>query len=267
MKVEVLGNAQDGGVPHLGCSCQNCEAVRNGNKEPLYVNSLLLKEDGSDNSVRYLIGATPDIRFQIVGKFIDGVFVSDSQMADMLGLLHFGKPVRDAKGVPVYSTPEVLEYLEENDPYKLLVDRENIEAHPVEPGEEVDVQGGKVTPVEVNHYGENRTLAFMIEGEGKKLFYMSQTDEWREDNLEKVKEADIAIIDGCFWTPDEIDRYEEVLHPPIKQSLDRLEDVDTEIYFTHFNHTNPVIREDSDERQELEERGFGVVEKGDEFEI
>jgi pyrroloquinoline quinone biosynthesis protein B len=39
----------------------------------------------------------------------------------------------------------------------------------------------------------------------------------------------------------------------------------TEIYFTHLNHTNPVLQPGSEERRRVEERGFHVADRADSF--
>ncbi|MFB6144758.1 MAG: MBL fold metallo-hydrolase [Candidatus Nanohaloarchaea archaeon] len=268
MKVEVLGNVQDGGVPHLGCSCEVCEKAREDPKEAKYVGSLMLKQNSEEDSVRYLIDATPDVRFQIKGDYLDGIFTSHGHLGHIAGLLFFGMEALDSSDLPVYCTEKTEHFLRNNDPWRLLIDRGQVDVNQIEDGEEIDILGGCIEPVEVEHrYVNTDTVAFMIHGEEKKLFYLSDIDEWTENAEQAVESADIAIIDGTFWTKDEIERYEEVPHPPIKESMDRFEDLDTEVHFTHLNHTNPALREDSEEREELESRGFSVVEKGQEFHI
>ena len=74
-------------------------------------------------------------------------------------------------------------------------------------------------------------------------------------------------MDGTFWSEDEIGRFEEVPHPPIRRSIDQFDDFETDIYFTHLNHTNPVVRQDSDERKELRRKGFSVLDGGESFKI
>jgi hypothetical protein len=174
----------------------------------------------------------------------------------------------EAEGVPIYCSEGIENFLMKNDPYRLMIDRENMVINTVEENEEVEVQGGSIEPKEVVHRGAYAdTFSFMIHGEEKKLYYVSDLDKWNEKALDSVKEADIAIVDGCFWTKDEIDRFDEVPHPPIKETMEKMEDFDTEIIFTHLNHTNPALRENSEERAELEERGFKVAEKGMEIEL
>lgn len=268
MKVEILGNVQDGGVPHLGCECDMCEAAREDERKQKYVGALLIKEDNSDKTVRYLIDATPDIRYQITGNYLDGVFISHGHLGHIGGLPFFGTESLDTNDLEIFCTADLKDFVMKNDPFRLMVDRDQIKLNEVENNESVEIQGCAVEFREVLHrYVNTDTVSFMIKGEDKKLYYMSDIDEWTENAKSNVKEADIAIVDGTFWTKEELDRYEEVPHPPVKETMEEFSDSDTDIYFTHLNHTNPALREDSEEREELEERGFEVVEKGDEFEV
>ncbi len=268
MKVEVLGNVQDGGVPHLGCECDTCEDARKKPEKRRYSSSILLKEDSSEDSIRYLIDATPDIRFQTKAGYLDGVFVPHSELGHVTGLLYFGHEGIDASKVSVYCNKPVENFLMRNDPFRYLVDRENIEIHNFEDGDTYDLQGGEIEVVELPHSHISRdTASYMIKGEDKKLYYLSDINEFNGDVIESVKEADIAIIDGTFWSRDEIDRFDEVPHPPIKESIEEMKDIGTEIYFTHINHTNPVLKDNSAERQELQESGFNIAEEGMVFEL
>lgn len=268
LKVEILGNVQDAGVPHLECSCDVCEAAREDPRKQKRVASVLLKENSEKDSVRYLIDATPDVRYQIKGDYLDGVFISHGQLGHITGLLDFGEEGCDKNSLPVYVTDKTRDFIERNDPYRLLIDRNNIELNDFNDNETLDLQGAEIEAREAEHSRLNTdTTSFMIKGPEKKLFYMSDIHAWTDDTLKSVREADIAIVDGTFWNEEEIDRYEEVPHPVMKETMHKTEEWDTEIYFTHLNHTNPALRPESEERKELEERGFGVVEEGQEFEI
>ncbi|MFB6265829.1 MAG: MBL fold metallo-hydrolase, partial [Candidatus Nanohaloarchaea archaeon] len=157
----------------------------------------------------------------------------------------------------------------ENPPYRLLVDRDNIDIKTFEQGGTVGVMGINVTPVDVPNKGyvTTDTNAFIIDSGDRELFYMSDVDEWNDELVERVRHADVAVIDGCFWSREEIERYENVPHPPIQESLEVLEGVETEIYFTHMNHTNPVLDPESGERERVEEEGFRIAEEGMEIEL
>lgn len=268
MKIKVLGNVQDGGVPHLGCECDTCEEARENPEKRRYGTSLLLQEDGSKDSVRYLIDATPDIRHQIRAAYLDGVFVPHSELGHVTGLLYFGQEGIDASKINVYCSKPVENFLRKNDPFRYLLDRENLEVRNFQNGDTQDIQGGKIEAREIPHSHISRdTTSYMVKGEEKKLYYLSDINEFNGDVIDSIREADIAVIDGTFWSRNEIDRFDEVPHPPIKDTMDALEEFDTEVYFTHINHTNPVLDPESEERKELEENGFNVAEKGQVFEI
>lgn len=268
MEVKILGTVQDGGVPHLGCSCEVCQEARENLEKQRYNASVMLKENNSEDSVRYLIDATPDVRYQIDGDYIDGVFISHGHLGHITGLLHLGEEALDADMIPVYGCEKTVNYINSNDPFRLLVDRNNIDVRKFNDGDIQKLQGGEIEARKAVHTGiKTDTLSFMIHGKDKKLFYMSDIHAWTEETLASVKEADIAIIDGTFWDEEEIDRYHEVPHPVMKETMHKTEDWDTQIIFTHINHTNPALRPDSEERKELEERGFQIAERGMEFEI
>ena len=268
MKVKVVGTAQDGGVPHLGCTCDTCEEAREDSSKIRYNASLLLKAEEDDSAVRYLIDPTPDVRYQITGQYLDGVFVSHGELGHITGLLHFGEEGMDAEMLPVHVTDKTAEYIKRNDPFRLLVDRNNIDLREFNDGKTMKIQGGRIEAREAQHKGVNTdTLSFMIEGEEKMLYYMSDINAWDAETLESIREADIAVIDGTFWNEEEIDRYQEVPHPVMKETMAKTDDWDTRIIFTHINHTNPALRPDSQEREELEERGFEIAQRGMEFQI
>jgi pyrroloquinoline quinone biosynthesis protein B len=266
--IEVLGNVQDGGVPHLGCGCSVCEAAREDANNQKHNSAIMIKEDDEDDSVKYLVEATPDVRYQIKGDYLDGVFISHGHLGHITGLLHFGEEAIDTDHLPVYVSEKTKHFICSNDPYRLLVDRDNIDVTEFNDGEKTEIQGGKIEAVEAQHKRLNTdTLGFMIHGPNKKLFYLSDIHQWTEKTLNKVRESDVAIVDGTFWNEEEIDRYEEVPHPVMKETMHKAEDWDTQIIFTHLNHTNPALREDTEEREELEERGFKVAQKGMEIEL
>jgi pyrroloquinoline quinone biosynthesis protein B len=268
MKVEILGTVQDGGIPHLGCDCDLCVKARDDPREAKYVESLLLKENEEENTARYLVNATPDIRQQVKWKYLDGIFVPHEGLGHITGLQFFGQEGPDVSELSVFCCEDVEDFMMKNDPYRFLIDRDNIQVHDFSDGEEEDIRGGKIESRQFYHPHLNHdTTAYMIHGEDKKLFYLADITDFNEEIEACIEEADIALIDGTFWSEEEIGRYDEVPHPPIRRSLDQFEDVDTKIYFIHMNHTNPILREDSEERKTLNERGFSVAEQGHEFQL
>src|SRR6266498_3458885 len=130
----VLGIAQDGGVPHLGCRQPLCvEARRDPSKRQL-VASLGVIDYGAGR--RFVIDATPDFARQVdrLGGLPDAILLTHAHIGHYLGLAQLGREVLGAKRLPVYCTPSMAGFLRENGPWKRLVSLENIEIREVEPG-------------------------------------------------------------------------------------------------------------------------------------
>ncbi|MFB6294766.1 MAG: MBL fold metallo-hydrolase [Candidatus Nanohaloarchaea archaeon] len=266
VKAEILGSVQDGGVPHLGCTCATCERARDDPSQQRYATSMKVYHE--ENDVTYLFDASPDIRFQLSDEFLDGIFLSHGHLGHISGLLYLGKESFNANMVDVHCSESVADFMHDSYPYRLLIDRNNIVVNEHEDGDHVELMDLQVVPVEVVHrYVPTDMHAFRIESDDTTLFYMTDIDYWTDDAIEEVENADIAVVDGCFWSKEEIDRYERVPHPPIKESLDVFADTDTDIIFTHMNHTNPVLDPDSEERQQVEDAGFRVADEGMEIQL
>lgn len=254
MHARILGVAQDGGVPHLGCDCSRCAAAREDPSLVRYPASLLL----DTGQRRVLVDATPDIRHHVTR--VDAVVLTHAHYGHLSGLLAFGRECVDADALPVYCTPELAAVLRENDPFARLVADGNVVLRPFDHGG-VTLNGLSVEPVPVPHRDElgTGTRAFRIEGE-RRLFYAPDLDHWTDPTVDEVAAADTALVDGTFFSDDELPRQEDVPHPRIEDSLTRLPAGD--VRFLHCNHTNPVLDADSSERATVEDAGFTVAERG-----
>lgn len=80
-------------------------------------------------------------------------------------------------------------------------------------------------------------------------------------SIKEIQNSDIAFVNGIFYSRNERPRFEEVPHPPIRETINLLENVGTEIYFTHINHTN-LINKNGKERKIIESKGFKIAYDG-----
>jgi pyrroloquinoline quinone biosynthesis protein B len=94
----------------------------------------------------------------------------------------------------------------------------------------------------------------------------------------RVSEADCLLFDGTFWTSDELIRQglgkaraEDMAHLPVSGvngSLALLASLAVgRKIFTHINNTNPMLREDSEERALVEAAGWEIAYDGLELEL
>ena len=267
MKVMVLGSGQDGGIPHTGCDCEICSKAKDDTKFRRWGPSIAIFDEQSV----FLVDASPDLKSQmdmlqyVVGKNgklpLSGILLTHAHYGHISGLWQLGREAAEVKNIPVYCTAKMKQLLSENYPFNLLIQGKNIEINEIKDKEEFELAGFQCIPILVPHRNEvANTIGFIIQAQ-KRLVYVPDLDRWTENILREIQNADIAIIDGTFYSKDETPRFHEVPHPPILETLELFKGIDTEIYFTHINHTN-VINKKSKERRDMEKKGFKVANDG-----
>lgn len=282
--VNIVGTAQDAGVPHPNCFCQNCmAAMHNGTRRRAA--SLAIIELGRKQW--HLIDATPDMReqmasvqmkYQLQGKLMSSIWLTHAHIGHYPGLMFLGREAIGARGVPVFSGNKMKEMLETNAPWSQLVELNNIQLNSIQHERQEQLSPFvRITPIEVPHRNElSETFGFWIEGPSRKLLYIPDIDRWNEwdrDIYDIAKEADICLLDGTFHSIEEIERmgrnYREIPHPVMTETMDRLQGLaeHTEIYFTHFNHTNPVNDQASSFSKLVQDRAFYIAEDGMELKL
>jgi pyrroloquinoline quinone biosynthesis protein B len=299
VKVLVLGSAAGGGYPQWNCNCRNCRGVRDGSIRalPRTQSSIAVSAD-SDHWI--LINASPDLLTQIKAlpqlspcreprdAQFRAVFLVDSQIDHTVGLLM----LREGERLPIYCTENVREDLEGGNPIlRVLESYCRTEWHrvPIEPGSGFEIPGadwlrfsalavaGKAPPYSPHRQtpraGDN--IAFTIEDRrnGKSLFYAPGLAGVDEAVATRMRRADCVLVDGTFWTSDEMiragvgrKRAADMGH--LAQSgadgmlahLERIEG--PRKVLIHINNTNPILDEDSAERRELARAGVEVAFDG-----
>ena len=185
VRAVVLGMAQDGGVPHIGCRQERCEAARRDPSRRERVASLGLV----DGDRRFLIDATPDLPSQVAlldpGRpasrpIVDGILLTHAHIGHYTGLMYLGREALGAQGVPVWATPRMARFLRENGPWSQLVALGNIAVKEMEPGREIALtERLRVTPLLVPHRDElSDTVGFRVQGPSRSLLYIPDIDMW-----------------------------------------------------------------------------------------
>jgi pyrroloquinoline quinone biosynthesis protein B len=277
VRIVILGIAQDGGIPQIGCQQKICRTHHH------FVSSIAIVSGGAV----YLIDATPDLREQYAElnrrnpsiakkNLFDGIFLTHAHMGHYTGLMYLGKESISTKKEPVYGSAEMCEFLRKNAPWSLLVSNENIELREFESGKEMQFEGFAITPVEVPHRKEfTDTHGFLIRGPQKTLLYISDIDSWdpvKDSMKEWLTKSNFAMLDGTFYSGDELPgrNMKLVPHPTIRDSVlffQSLQPFACQIYFTHFNHTNPLLDHATPQTKEFSKSGFHTAKEWQEFDL
>jgi pyrroloquinoline quinone biosynthesis protein B len=233
-----------------------------------------------EGSRAWLIDASPDLPKQIEvvsdhlqgpkrsGIPLSGVLLTHIHMGHYWGLGHLGKEGMMPKGLPVLGPPRTAEFLLDNRPFKDMAQWGAIDVRSVHPGEDLMMAKGiTFRPIAVPHRDDfSDTVAWLIKGPRWRLLYAPDMDKMEDSFVDMVTKVDMAIVDGTFYTRDEIPgAMGTVPHPPVEESIVRLGPAmegGTRVAFTHLNHTNPLCDPASPEFQHVVSKGYGVVLDG-----
>jgi len=277
----VLGTAQDGGYPQVGCEKNCCNLAWKYDSLRRYVVSLALVDSVSKKW--WLFEATPDFKYQlqlfrtlthsIYSYLPDGIFITHAHIGHYTGLMNLGREVMDTKEMPVYVLPRMATFLENNGPWSQLVKLKNIVVHQLNTDSVLTLENGiKIETFTVPHRDEySETAGFRIITSKKKYLFIpdiNKWEKWDKNIVNEVKSVDYALLDGTFYTSSELPgrKVEQVPHPFIPETMDLFKNEDattrSKIYFIHFNHTNPVLWDNKTEAI-AKGKGFHIAEQGE----
>jgi pyrroloquinoline quinone biosynthesis protein B len=301
MRITVLGSAAGGGFPQWNCNCRNCAGLRAGSvrAQPRTQSSIFVRPDDGVDGI--LFNASPDILAQFKAtpalqparalrdSAVAGVVLMDGQIDHVTGLFMLrerGSPL------PLWCTDPVADDLTQGHPVLRVlghycgVQRQRI---PLD-GSGFEVAGApglrlqalplaskpapysprRQAPIE----GDNIGIILRDTRNGARAFYAPGLGEITPEVFEAMAAADLVMVDGTFWTDDEMaqqgvgtQRARAIGHLPqsgpggMLEWLARLP-ARTRRMLIHINNTNPILDEDSPERALLRSAGVEVCEDG-----
>ncbi len=293
-EVIVLGRAQDGGLPHLGCERACCVMARRSGR--LETPACLGVRDPTTGAL-LLLEASPRIETQIAllheltgtrdrgRRPVDGILLTHAHIGHYAGLVQLGREVASTQAVPVWATPRFAEFLRTNGPWSQLVELDQIQLREISPGTTdgttrpvvfEPLPGLRVEAYLVPHRDEfSDTVAYKLRGPQKTVLFCPDVDRWdaHEGLLESLLDGvDVAYVDATFYDGRELPGRNilEVPHPPMIRTMELLEEIGREqpgrVRFIHLNHTNPALN-DLDLQDRIRAKGFPVAEVGERVEI
>ena len=275
----ILGNIQDAGSPHMGCEKSCCKNLFENPDPNRKVISLGIVDP--EEKKYWMIEATPDFTEQCNalkkiaafdhGKLPDVIFLTHAHIGHYTGLMYLGRESYNSANVPIYAMTRMKGFLIQNGPWSQLLKLENIKINNIDHLQEIELSSRvSISPFLVPHRDEfSETVGYEIKGPNKTILFIPDIDKWGKWNqnlLDKIKTIDMALVDGTFYDSKEINYRDmsEIPHPFVVETMELFNKESnkekSKIKFIHLNHTNPLINSSSNERKELENKGFSVGE-------
>ncbi|AUZ83833.1 pyrroloquinoline quinone biosynthesis protein PqqB [Methylophaga nitratireducenticrescens] len=304
MHIHVMGSGAGGGFPQWNCNCINCKGVREGTIKAnrRTQSSIAISSDGVD---WILFNASPDIKKQmddfpalqpareVRDTAIKAILITDAQIDHVTGLLTLREHTQPWD---VYCTEAVHSDLSSGFPiFTILGHFRGINWHevktdlqpftiPAAPGliftaVPLKSEAPPYSPHRHNTVpGDNVGIRVEDTRTGKNVFYAPGLGVVEDHVLEFMRNADVVLVDGTVWTDDEMSkegisdkRAQEMGH--INQSeeggtISFLNSMERpRKILIHINNTNPILNEESTERQVLNNAGIELAYDGMNIEL
>jgi pyrroloquinoline quinone biosynthesis protein B len=310
MRIKVLGSAAGGGFPQWNCKCSNCDRLRSGVLKGQARTQAQIAISPAE-SAWLLLNASPDLgqqlaedpefapREKVRSTPIAGIILTSADVDCVLGLLH----LREFQPLWIYSTVSVRRALiEENTLFRTL-ERSNppVRWEPLPLDRLIPVfqpaSSRKSAPLlckavplggnfpdyvsqqlRQNLCEEEAVVGLQLVENEKRFFYAPTLPGRREGWKHCVSESDLALLDGTFWSDDEMIKVHgsgktarEMGHLPLSGAQGLLEQLqrngNVRRVLIHLNNTNPALDLESPANRAVREGGWEIAHDGMEFEL
>ena len=227
------------------------------------------------------------------------MFLTDAELDHTLGLLS----LRQASELHVYATAAVRTLLTSCGVLPTLESYTVVRWHDVRPGERFALQyrHGATSPMwcepfdassgRLPRYARGRgetdsgpasgvVIGYRITDQrtARCVVFLPSVAALDDSLLEHVGQADLVLIDGTFWTDDELSQHgrgtataTSMGHLPVSGADGSLrllrQHTQARVVYTHVNNTNPMLFEDAPQRALLASAGASIAEDGAEYEL
>jgi pyrroloquinoline quinone biosynthesis protein B len=295
VRVHVLGSAAGGGYPQWNCHCEACDAARAGGRALPRTQSSLAIRGGQ--GPWFLVNASPDLRQQLEtldqrsvdgvrAQPIAGVLLTDAEIDHTAGLLLLRESVTPLR---IFGDAGVERALRDGYPVLPILERYcGAEWQTLEPGRTQPLDGSSLqvesfaaggdAPRYLDGELEASGFVFRDRATGGVVTYVPGLARVDDDVVERFAASDLVLVDGTFWREDELARLgisdrsaRDMGHVPLSGpggTLELLAGLERpRTVLVHINNTNPILLEDSPEREEVVRAGIEVAYDGLEVEL
>lgn len=275
MKLKYLGTAAAEGLPGMFCACETCKrALKAGGRNIMTRSQMLINDDllidfNTDTYSHFIkMGKTlSDIEYILITHSHTDHFTFEENFNRFVGMAYGVK----AEKLKIYLSKGAYDVMlrgtrERNE--DVVCREQRFEYIVVEPFVPVKIGEYLVTPLPAVHTDPEQSLLYLIERNGKTLFYGNDTgvfsekiDDYLKDNGKKI---DLLSLD-CTKCDNEVAYYTHMSMAEGRGIADRfikkgLLAENAKLYYNHFSHNGGQIYDDLVER--AKKYGFEVTYDG-----
>ena len=273
MKIQYLGTAAAERIPAMFCACDTCKrAMKAGGRNimtraQMLINDYLLIDFSGDTHTNFLkIGKTLcDVEYLLITHAHDDHFTFEDFFSRFEGIAYNLK----AERLKVYLSDVSYDIMDRCNKAREVDEKslfERFEFITVKPYTTFAVGDYTVTALPGRHASENEALLFLIEKDGKAVFYGNDTGYFSEEIDDFLKDngktIDLLSLD-CTKCDTEFNYYTHMSMSEGRRIADRfiekgLIKEGAHLYYTHFSHNAGLIYDDMKKIAE-EKYGFKVA--------
>lgn len=252
MKIQYLGTAAAEGIPAIFCDCVNCKKARKFGGRHIRTRSQALIDDTilidfpADTYMHFLQYNVPLNKIKtclITHSHSDHIYPNDITMRKD-GFAHL-----DMKEPLTFYTAE-----DGYNKHKEVIDRNNIDEDTIKlvkinAGDVFEAEGYKITAVKAMHDPNSSPVLFVLEKDGKSIFYANDSSEYDEEGMATLKGLDKPLNVVSFDCTEACKDATYVGHLTLDRCIElrkkllaeNITDENTVFILNHFSHNGAYV--------------------------
>ena len=251
MKIQYLGTAAAEGIPAIFCECENCKKSRElggrniRTRSQAIIDDTILIDFPADTYMHFLNFNMPLHKINtciITHSHGDHLYPADISMRANGCFAHV-------------ISEEPLTFYSDESGYEMIKNQisdmsdKDVQAVRIKPFEAFDAQGYRITPIRATHDPASTPVVYVIEKDGKSIFYANDSGEYSDESMACLKKLSKPLTVVSFDCTSACDDNTYFGHPTFNRCKkmrellidEKIVDKDTIFVLNHFSHNGAQV--------------------------
>lgn len=252
MKIKYLGTAAAEGIPAVFCECENCRKSRElggrniRTRSQAIIDDTILIDFPPDTYMHYLVHNIPLNKIKtciITHSHEDHLYPGEIEMRKT-GFAH----ISSAEPLTFYVCEDgynkINSYIEQ-----CSISENDVKAVKIEPYKPFEAEGYKIMPIKAEHDPKSSPVVFVIEKEGKSIFYANDSSEYNAESMECLKSLKNPLDVVSFDCTGACSHITYIGHMSLERCIalrerlidEKIAHKDTIFVLNHFSHNGENV--------------------------